>query len=82
RDQWIRITPKHLNTHPLSFTNMKIYRNTILLFALLQSFFNVLSAQTPTQTVRGMVIDKVSQAPLPGAVVLLLNTQPAVGVST
>lgn len=61
---------------------MKIYRNTILLFALLQSFFNVLSAQTPTQTVRGMVIDKVSQAPLPGAVVLLLNTQPAVGVST
>lgn len=38
-------------------------------------------AQT-TQTIRGTVIDKVSQAPLPGAVVVLLNTEPVKGTST
>ncbi len=32
-----------------------------------------------TQTVRGTVIDKVSQAPIPGATVVVLETQPIIG---
>src|ERR1043165_370128 len=31
-----------------------------------------------TQTVRGIVIDKISQGPLPGAVVYVMNSQPAI----
>lgn len=37
--------------------------------------------QTLTQTVRGVVLDKVSQMPLPGAVVQVLNTNPALAAS-
>lgn len=35
-----------------------------------------------TQTVRGVVVDKISQTPLPGAVVLLVDTDPLIGEST
>lgn len=35
-----------------------------------------------TQTIRGTVVDKVSQSPMPGAVVILLNTSPVIGAST
>lgn len=35
-----------------------------------------------TQTIRGTVLDKVSQSPMPGAVVMLLNSSPAKGTST
>jgi CarboxypepD_reg-like domain/TonB-dependent Receptor Plug Domain len=41
-----------------------------------------LQAQELTQTIRGTVADKVSQMPLPGANVLLLNTNPPIGVTT
>jgi hypothetical protein len=34
-----------------------------------------------TQTVRGIVIDKISQSPLPGAVVYVINSQPAIAAS-
>jgi hypothetical protein len=40
------------------------------------------NAQQATQTLRGTVIDKVSQSPMAGAVVTLLNTTPAKGTST
>ncbi|MDZ4824577.1 MAG: TonB-dependent receptor [Flavobacteriales bacterium] len=39
-------------------------------------------AQTITQTIRGTVFDKVSNQTLPGAVVILLNTDPAIGAAT
>lgn len=58
------------------------YKNIVILLACLSGFPILLSAQTPTQTVRGTVVDKVSQAPLPGVVVVLVNSDPLVGVST
>lgn len=41
-----------------------------------------LFSQNPTQTVRGVVVDKVSQATLPGATLILVNSNPLVGVNT
>ncbi len=38
--------------------------------------------QNLTQTIRGTIIDKVSQSPMTGAVVQLLNAQPAKGTAT
>ncbi len=35
-----------------------------------------------TQTIRGTVIDKVTQATLPGATVIILNTNPIIGTTT
>ncbi len=53
---------------------------------LIGLFFQIisfhLSSQTATQTVRGTVIDKVSQSPLPGAVVVVVNSTPLNGCST
>ena len=60
---------------------MLCYKN-ILLLAFLFGFSILLPAQAPTQTVRGTVVDKISQAPLPGAIVVLLNSAPLMGVST
>ncbi|MGC3978432.1 MAG: TonB-dependent receptor [Paludibacteraceae bacterium] len=39
-------------------------------------------AQTPKQTVRGNVIDAASNAPVPYAAVVILNTQPLLGATT
>ncbi|HLP13297.1 MAG TPA: TonB-dependent receptor [Flavobacteriales bacterium] len=41
-----------------------------------------LPAQDLTQTVRGIVTDKISQSPLPGVVVVLLNSDPKKGMTT
>lgn len=50
-------------------------------FLLLVCYLNA-QAQELTQTIRGTVIDQVSQTPLPGANVILLNSSPVVGVTT
>lgn len=39
-------------------------------------------AQVPVQTIRGTVLDKQSQSPLPGAIVQVLGTDPAQAAST
>jgi hypothetical protein len=57
---------------------MKFSGSIIIFMAALFSAFTV-SAQTPTQTVRGVVVDKISQAPLYGATVIVLNTSPIIG---
>ena len=41
-----------------------------------------LFSQTLTQTVRGVVLDKTSQATLPGATLILVNSEPLVGVNS
>ncbi len=41
-----------------------------------------LFSQSLTQTIRGSVIDKISKSPLPGATVLILNSNPLVGSTT
>ncbi|WP_297337865.1 TonB-dependent receptor [Algoriphagus sp.] len=43
---------------------------------------NPLKAQTLTQTVRGKVVDQVTKAPMPGATVMILNTDPLIGATT
>lgn len=48
----------------------------------LVTFQTILFSQTLTQTIRGTVIDKQSQTPLPGAVIQILNSQPLLGTST
>lgn len=50
-----------------------------LLFSV---FYFIGAAQTITQTIRGTVLDKQSQAPLPGVVVQVLNSDPLLGTST
>ena len=41
-----------------------------------------LHSQTITQTIKGVVIDKQSQTPLPGVIVQVLNSNPLLGSST
>lgn len=44
--------------------------------------FNFAIAQTPTQVVRGKVSDAEAKTPLPGANVVILNTDPLLGAIT
>src|SRR5688572_8245962 len=62
-------------------TTLRIIRhiiNSILLLLLCNQSFS----QNLTQTIRGTVIDKITQAPIPGAVVVLLNSNPVKGTAT
>lgn len=61
---------------------MLCYKHRLILLAFLSGFSILLRAQAPTQTVRGTVVDKISQAPLPGAIVVIVNSEPLMGVST
>ena len=58
------------------------FHHKILLFAVLMLPAHLMSAQKHTQTIRGKVFDKVSQTPLPGASVVLLDSEPLRGVVT
>jgi hypothetical protein len=51
----------------------------VLVFALA---INFAFSQNITSTIRGVVLDKTLQQPLPGATVILLNSNPLVGVTT
>ncbi len=51
-----------------------------MLFSLF--FINAANAQTITQNIRGTVIDKVSQSPIIGANVVVINSSPIIGAST
>lgn len=55
-------------------------KKIISIFLVLISFS--LSAQTPTQTIRGRVFDTDSKTGLPGANVILLNSDPLIGTTT
>src|SRR4051812_35693506 len=54
------------------------------LFLLLIACFatSQLYAQGLTQTIRGTIVDKISKAPLPGASVVVLDTNPIMGATT
>ncbi|WP_232424972.1 TonB-dependent receptor [Algoriphagus resistens] len=43
---------------------------------------NPLQAQQLTQTVRGTVIDQITKAPMPGATVMILGSDPVIGTTT
>lgn len=65
-------------------TPLKQIRIVLILFvAILQWLVqDGLYAQTITQTIKGTVIDKQTQAPLPGVVVQVLNSNPPLGAAT
>lgn len=53
------------------------------IIAVIFSFaMNPLQAQTLTQTVRGKVVDQITKATMPGATVMILNTDPLMGATT
>lgn len=58
---------------------MKVYK-LIIVFNLI--VLNTFVAQTITQTYRGIVIDKQSQIPIPGAVVQVINSEPPLNTVT
>lgn len=61
--------------------NIYIYRYIYLLTAL--AFLNILSARAQyTQTIRGKIIDKQSQIPLPGATIIIANSDPLKGTTS
>ena len=53
--------------------------SSVLLLSLLSIS---LKAQTLTQTIRGTIIDKVSKTTLPGASIVLINSDPLVGTTS
>jgi hypothetical protein len=59
---------------------MNFQKSILIVSAFLLSL--TLVAQTRTQTIRGVVVDKNSQATLPGATLVLINSEPLVGVNT
>jgi hypothetical protein len=59
---------------------MKILKKSFVLVFVFTA--NWLHAQSLTQTLRGKIVDQVTQMPLPGATVMVLNTDPLVGATT
>jgi len=53
-----------------------------LLFAFLIPHVCLFAQIPPTQTIHGTVVDKASQAPLPGANVAVITTDPVMGAAT
>ena len=56
-------------------------RKILVLFVLIGLTSELLS-QSLTQTIRGSVIDKISKTSLPGATVVILNSDPLIGSTT
>jgi CarboxypepD_reg-like domain/TonB dependent receptor/TonB-dependent Receptor Plug Domain len=54
---------------------------SIFLVANLFCTITFLNSQTVKQTVRGTITDKISQQTIPGATVIILNTEPALGAA-
>ncbi len=70
---------------PKSGSLQKYYiamRKLLLIFILCISAAYLFSQSLLNQTIRGTVIDKNTQAPLPGAKIILLNSDPVVGTPT
>ena len=57
-------------------------KQQLLIFCLICCAVSAYSQEQFTQTIRGKVIDQESQMPLIGANVLLLESDPVIGVNT
>ncbi len=57
-------------------------RTNILLALMIISILSFSQSMEYTQTVRGKVIDKFTQITLPGATIIVLNTDPVIGTTT
>ncbi|MGZ4099882.1 MAG: TonB-dependent receptor, partial [Bacteroidia bacterium] len=51
-------------------------------FIILLLFTSKLFSQTITQTIKGVVVDKQSQVPLPGVIIQVMNSDPPIGAAT
>lgn len=60
---------------------LRAFSSTLRVLMLCLVSFTAFS-QTPSQTVRGLVVDKITQSPLPGAIVTVLNTSPLKGAAS
>jgi hypothetical protein len=63
-------------------TIIRLFTQAIASVLCLLLFSTPLFSQELTQTIRGTVVDKISQSPMAGAVVVLLNSMPAKGTAT
>ncbi|GJM36237.1 MAG: prevent-host-death protein [Saprospiraceae bacterium] len=61
---------------------MKFFLKFTLVVILAQLWLSWAIAQTPTQTIRGQVVDKDAQMPLIGATVVILNMDTPLGTTT
>src|SRR5690242_9985037 len=57
-------------------------RSIKIIVVLIILTLSKLSAQEFTQTIRGTVVDKITQMPLPGANVIVINSNPFIGATT
>lgn len=72
------------NLIPTNFQECNFLKKNILsffAFLLLSMFGQTLAAQTPTQTIRGQILDADAQFPLVGATVVLLGSDPLIGTT-
>ena len=56
-------------------------KKIILILYVLTYFAPSSSAQVPTQIIRGVVVDEITQATLPGATVVIIDLDPVMGVN-
>ncbi|MBK9671943.1 MAG: TonB-dependent receptor [Bacteroidetes bacterium] len=61
---------------------MKSFKKIAVIYLVNLAFSLPSFAQTITQTIRGNVVDKISQSPLPGVIITLMNSSPIKGCST
>jgi hypothetical protein len=61
---------------------MRQIKTKFLAGIIILNLFTIARAQVKIQTVRGSIIDKISQQALPGATVIILNTDPLLGATT
>jgi CarboxypepD_reg-like domain/TonB-dependent Receptor Plug Domain len=59
-----------------------MFNRICIIYFLLTTFYFPAQSQEITQTLRGTVIDQVTNSPLPGATVILLNSSPLNGMNT
>ena len=57
-------------------------RIIFMVMAISQLAIHSLSAQQLSQTIRGTITDKVATTPLPGANIVILNTDPLLGTAS
>lgn len=69
-----------IDTRSLPCSTKKNLRKTLLILCLLINAH--LFAQVITQTVKGTVVDKQTQAPIPGVIVQILNSDPPLGTAS
>lgn len=59
-----------------------MHKNLLLAFCIYSCLIMSLKAQTPTQTIRGVVLDVDTRVSIPGANIVVLNSSPLIGTTS